>query len=769
MARYWLFLDSKVQGPYEIPYLRKVPGFTLLTQVCAEGERTWRMADEVIDIKSYFLAPPRASSVVFDSGNTVAAPQPEQEAHPSELSVIDPQPSAEIPSTETVLPSAEEPPKTVSSPPPLRIVCTLCGFKNARGVTSCMKCGTVLNVPAESVAPEPGSQTPSENAPAETTPKAGPASQLLRIVCSLCGFKNPRDVKSCMKCGNNLSGQEASAVQSTGPKTTVDLKASSPAMAVSVSDTRSNTMVEMPVTRILILLALASVLGAGGFIGHRLWQSHHRLKAPPKPPEVVAAKPVTHPVHKVHHPRRSYSKRAVVALPGVHKSVISKPQPRPVVEPVHLEPAQVEAAPEASASYKVIEEATPLRQRHSAPLSSTYATKRRGERELWTEQSEQAVQQVQRSRIYGGQRTIQRNAEILMQILRDREYNTAFESGKRISLYNDLDWGASQKDGPVYEVRLTFSGGKEPDGTPRKPLRFAFNADLERGSVDPGGSEQLYSNTMHAFFDESRIPPEERRAIAKDTEEVVLAAQPDASPLALDTVARRFVSTYSTGALARVAGAFHLELVNKKLVHDPRLTRSAAEPPKSDSQPVAAAAPLSRENVAPEKKEKVMPSPRSGAIDYRMDNIGGRERRISLQTPSRATPGKLWETLTGYDRLKQFVPDLLVSEREGQDGSAIIVRTVSLTRLFFFVFKVNLHLRIIEHPQQHTLEFERIAGDFESFRGSIQIEPNGTSGSVFQLRATVIPKGRMPNWVLRDMTRHFLAPAVDAIRSRAES
>src|SRR4029077_10600696 len=125
--------------------------------------------------------------------------------------------------------------------------------------------------------------------------------------------------------------------------------------------------------------------------------------------------------------------------------------------------------------------------------------------------------------------------------------------GKRITLYNDMDWSAVDKEGPIYEVRLTFSGGKEADGSPKKPLKIAFAADLERGTVEPGGQDQIRSNTLHAFFDESRIAPEDRRAIAKDTEEVVLAAQPGASPLALDTVVRQFAKVYTTAALRRVS------------------------------------------------------------------------------------------------------------------------------------------------------------------------------------------------------------------------
>ena len=197
--------------------------------------------------------------------------------------------------------------------------------------------------------------------------------------------------------------------------------------------------------------------------------------------------------------------------------------------------------------------------------------KRRANEELWSTQEGHAIQQVQRNRIYGGLRTIERNSEILMQILRDREYNTAFESGKRIYLYNDMDWSAVQKDGPIYEVNLTFSGGRDTDGSPKKPLHFAFAADLERGTVEPGGEDQVRSNTLHAFFDESRIAPEDRRAIAKDTEELVLAAQPGASPLAMDTVVRQFAKVYGNDALLRVAHAYGLSDVKKKLEHDPRL------------------------------------------------------------------------------------------------------------------------------------------------------------------------------------------------------
>ncbi|OGR89244.1 MAG: hypothetical protein A2992_05710 [Elusimicrobia bacterium RIFCSPLOWO2_01_FULL_59_12] len=411
----------------------------------------------------------------------------------------------------------------------------------------------------------------------------------------------------------------------------------------------------------------------------------------------------------------------------------------------------------------MVSQAYPIKHRTSAPVDSKYAVKRRGESGLWAQREEEAIQMARGQRIYGGLRTVRRNIEILMQILRDREYTAAFENGKRIYLFNDIDWAATQQDNPVYEVQVTLSGGREADGASRDPLRFAFRVDLERRTVDPGGSGMIRSNTMRAFYDESRIPPEERRGVAKDTEELVRAAQPGASPLALDAASKRYASTYSHAALSRVAEVYGLTLVSKKLAHVTSsvndLLPGSAAPYQAGAQPV----PVST------SKTKTMASA-SGTIQYLLERGSGKERRLTVRAPSSASPAKLWETLTAYDRLTQYVPDMLVSQREGQDGAAVIVHTISLTRLMFFVFKINLHLRILEHPRQNRLEFERIAGDFEKFSGYIEITPDPTgTRATTHLTLTLVPKGFVPQWALRSMTQNFLLPVLDALRSKAES
>jgi hypothetical protein len=743
MERYWVYLDNKVQGPIEIPSLRKLSGFNLLTQVCVEGQESWRVADEVIEIKAYFAAPPRGSSLVPDT-------QPDL-------------PVAEKPQIELAMPSTS-------------VIETL---------------PEMPGVQAGNTAPKPMATPAVQTAAQAAFGQASPAESL-RQSCATCGYKNPRDVAVCMKCGSPL--KTAGAPVEDKPKISLnplpfkpERVTPAPLSVDPVIVESSSPMVEIPVKRIAIILVSITLAGCVVMAVRHIWKTKHHpaialhpkvintLPQPPAEPMSYTKKEKAAAHHKSAQTRPAPA--TVAALPGLsgkrhaergtqnaEEGNFHKEKQIPNSESRTPHAASSVSDSQATASYTVIPEAAPLKHRQSAPVDSRYAVKRRGDKSMWSGRENEAIQMVQHYRIYGGQRTIGRNNEILMQILRDREYTTAYESGKRIYLFDDVDWAVSQTGNATFEARLTLSGGKEADGSPRAPLRFAFNVDLERQTVMAGGSGLIKSNTQHAFFDESRIPPEDRRSVAKDTEELVKAAQPDASPLALETITRQYSDTYSRPALQRVADAYGLTLVSKRLAHDTVAVKDvlpdgtlgmngAVQPEQVSTKPV-----------------KAMPMSMSGTIQYGMADGNDRERLITVKAPSQASPAKLWETLTGYDRLTQFIPDLLISQREGQDGNAIIVHTVSLTRYMFFVFKTNLHLRILENTSQHRLEFERIAGDFDKFTGYVQIAPDPTgTRSTIEIHLTVVPKGHMANSIMHTMTQRFIVPGVDALRSKAES
>jgi hypothetical protein len=351
MARYWVYIDSKV-GPTDVPALRKIPSFTLLTQVCPENEQTWRMADEIIEIKSYFLSPPRASALPAEAVN--AEPLPKETK--TLLTVLEPNAEIELPranplpvSKIEILPPPANNQKEPAGPAALRVYCEVCGYKNPRDVTTCMKCGTDIKPsaqpgPTPATAPAPGAASPALDKPPVRLPelKASPA-----VVPTL------------------AKGADPAAVP-------VDLKA--------------NPMVEIPVTRILITLLAASLVGALGFGGYKFWIQRHRRSHP-----VVVKPPVVAPVTttKNTHPKRGTGKRGpsvsrakAAALPGVSQStraLAPVARRRPAASPdgeSSAAPTPAVTPSEAAAPYRIIEEATPLKHRQSRnnkPLNKSSA------------------------------------------------------------------------------------------------------------------------------------------------------------------------------------------------------------------------------------------------------------------------------------------------------------------------------------------------------------------------------------------------------------
>jgi hypothetical protein len=83
---------------------------------------------------------------------------------------------------------------------------------------------------------------------------------------------------------------------------------------------------------------------------------------------------------------------------------------------------------------------------------------------------------------------------------------------------------------------------------------------------------------------------------------------------------------------------------------------------------------------------------------------------------------------------------------------------------------VNLHLRVIEHPREHTLDFERIAGEFDSFRGSVEVTTDpATRDSQILFHASVVPTGHAMNTVTETMARRLLIPQMESLRAKAEA
>ena len=102
MAKYWLFLDNQVTGPYEPEELRKLPGFSPEALICPEGRKgtdmgDWQRASLMPELRgSPRLAPQAVATEEEFEGAPSLAPQEEL----SPLSLPDPNAEEKISSLE---------------------------------------------------------------------------------------------------------------------------------------------------------------------------------------------------------------------------------------------------------------------------------------------------------------------------------------------------------------------------------------------------------------------------------------------------------------------------------------------------------------------------------------------------------------------------------------------------------------------------------------------------------------------------------------------
>lgn len=115
----------------------------------------------------------------------------------------------------------------------------------------------------------------------------------------------------------------------------------------------------------------------------------------------------------------------------------------------------------------------------------------------------------------------------------------------------------------------------------------------------------------------------------------------------------------------------------------------------------------------------------------RLDDLHCLHRRAVSAIDVEAPMEILWEVLTDYDRLAEFVPNLAVSERIKLPASApsniIRVRQVGYKRVPYIYLHAESVLDLIEKPYSE-IQFRQVDGDFEHFQGKWMLSDSSSGG-----------------------------------------
>jgi len=162
--------------------------------------------------------------------------------------------------------------------------------------------------------------------------------------------------------------------------------------------------------------------------------------------------------------------------------------------------------------------------------------------------------------------------------------------------------------------------------------------------------------------------------------------------------------------------------------------------------------------------EEIMLVTFNPGVDIRTEKMAGRKRRIVASTDIPFPLEQVWQVLTDYDRLADFIPNLTVSQRIQHPQGGIRLEQVGAQCFLNMKFCARVVLDMLEtFPRE--LKFSMVEGDFRQFEGQWRLDPlaldrgGGTqlSYDLIVLPPRAMPAGLIERHICRDLSQNLQA------------
>lgn len=155
-----------------------------------------------------------------------------------------------------------------------------------------------------------------------------------------------------------------------------------------------------------------------------------------------------------------------------------------------------------------------------------------------------------------------------------------------------------------------------------------------------------------------------------------------------------------------------------------------------------------------------------GDVEISTEKLAGRQRRIMAAIQIPCSLGQVWQVLTDYEHLADFIPNLTQSRRLPHPTGGIRLEQVGAQCFLNIKFCARVVLDMVERfPQE--VGFSMVEGDFRQFEGTWRLEEmpeSQTTRLTYELK--VLPPRVMPVGLIEQHIRFNLADNLTAIRDR---
>jgi hypothetical protein len=149
-----------------------------------------------------------------------------------------------------------------------------------------------------------------------------------------------------------------------------------------------------------------------------------------------------------------------------------------------------------------------------------------------------------------------------------------------------------------------------------------------------------------------------------------------------------------------------------------------------------------------------------------MERLPQGVRRLAVQLRLAPAPQEIWNVLTDYENLAEFIPNLASSRLLWRRGSRVGLEQVGSQQFCGLRFSARVQLELIEEPDLGRLSFRMLDGDFRCFDGAWCMGADASSSWLFY-ELTVQGKPGMPIGLIEQRLQQDLASNLRGVQKEA--
>jgi len=134
-----------------------------------------------------------------------------------------------------------------------------------------------------------------------------------------------------------------------------------------------------------------------------------------------------------------------------------------------------------------------------------------------------------------------------------------------------------------------------------------------------------------------------------------------------------------------------------------------------------------------------------------------------------APPAAVWRTLTSYEHMSEFVPDMESCKVLSRNGNEVILEQFGMARFLFMSKSIHLIVRATENPLS-SIDIALISGDMKHYESHWELIPvPETGGTRVVYSGRLVPNFYVPGLIGAKIVRGDIERMMGAVLSRMDT